>query len=62
MAEYIIELPDKLPLKEAPPLQYTGKLVRCKDCVYRCGNARCALHDIYPEYDWYCADGKQKDT
>ena len=42
--------------------QCCEQIVRCKDCKYRCGNTRCSLYDIYPEYDWFCADGERKDT
>ena len=65
MAEYIVSLPtEETPLKYQcfPVDKITGELVRCKDCKYRCGNTRCSLHDIYPEYDWFCADGRKKDA
>ena len=61
MAEYIVEIPDGMLLRDAQKLLFTGRIVRCKDCKYQCGNTRCALHDLYPEYDWFCADGRKRD-
>lgn len=50
-----------------------GELVRCKDCAYRWKAERCVLAAIAAEKDfplflldnrgeWFCADGKRKDS
>lgn len=64
MEEYIIAIPNRKPGEPDPAVvrsEIVGKLVRCEDCKYRCGNTICALHDLYSENDWFCADGVKRD-
>lgn len=45
--------PDWCPLKE---------IVQCKDCKYWEDPENCSVYDLERPEDWYCADGKRKDT
>lgn len=69
MAELIVYMPDHVSGDRDPADvrgEIIGNLVRCKDCKFWNNNGiitKCEKHigNGYPG-DWFCADGKRKDT
>lgn len=75
MKELIIAVPDDFGKKLKPEKvnsEIKGELVRCKDCVKSPDEHKaelngelhrhCELHRRWTTDDWFCADGKRKDT
>ena len=74
MKEYIIELSDDENALSVLLKAYNlHELVRCKDCIHRGNGRKCIVAKIsesgtVPYFfldnhgEWYCADGKRKDS
>ncbi len=71
MKEYIIKVDEdkKDIMGNYPLVEKPQELVRCKDCKYGDKNGMltewsryCSLWGKIFDYDWFCADGKRKDT